>query len=191
MCWGDEATVGYAADVTPYVSGNGTFEVTNPPNGEVRVDENPYGVLPYTDGASLVVFYDGGGADNQVLSNFSYNTNTDPATEDSITRTFSGVNSVGGPASLTLAGPDGQNDAGKLFTFTGSTELVVGEPFQGRAPQEGPNFPIGNLWDDEEFDVSPILPAGQPTLTFNTIFHQGLEGEDCIGVGAAVLQVAQ
>jgi uncharacterized repeat protein (TIGR01451 family) len=186
LCWGDTATVGYAADVTPYVTGNGVFEVTNPPNGEIRVDESPYGVLPYTDGASLIVFYDGGGADNQVLSNFSYNTNTDPATDESITRTFEGIDSVGGPASLTLAGPDGQNNGGKIFTFSGAGELSVENPFEGGAPQEGPSFPIGNLWDDEQFNVTSILPAGQQTLTFNNVHT-----EDCIGVSAAVLQVAQ
>jgi uncharacterized repeat protein (TIGR01451 family) len=186
LCWGDTATVGYAADVTPYVTGNGTFEVAEPPNGEIRVDESPYGVLPYTDGASLVIFYDGGGADNQVMSNFSYNTNTDPNTDESITRSFSGINSVGGPASLTLAGPDGQNNYGKIFTFTGASEETVIDPFEGRAPQEGPSFPIGNLWDDEEFNMTPLLPAGQQALTFNTVHT-----EDCIGVGATVLQVAQ
>ncbi len=186
LCWGDSATVGYAADVTPYVTGNGVYEVTNPPNGEVRVDESPYGLLPYTDGASLIVFYNGGGADNQVLSDFSYNTNTDPETEDSITRTFEGIHSVGGPASLTLAGPDGQNNGGKTFYFSGDGEFSVENPFEGGAPQEGPSFPIGNLWDDEQFDVSGILPTGQTSLTFNTVHT-----EDCIGVSAAVLQVAQ
>ncbi len=186
LCWGDTATVGYAADVTPYVAGDGTFEVTEPPNGEIRVDSNPYGTLPYTDGASLVVFYNGGGADNQVLSDFSYNTNTDPSTGDAITRTFAGVNSIGGPASLTLAGPDGQNNGGKIFTFQGAGEQEVIDPFVGSAPQEGPSFEIGNLWDDEVFDVTSILPAGQQTLTFNNNFT-----EDCIGVGAAVLQVSQ
>jgi uncharacterized repeat protein (TIGR01451 family) len=186
LCWSDTATVGYAADVTSYVTGNGTYEVTNPPNGEVRVDESPYGPLPYTDGASLVVFYNGGGANNQVLSDFSYNTNTDPTTSESITRSFSGIRSVGGPASLTLAGPDGQSNFGKIFTFTGSSEFTVTNPFNGGGPQEGPSFPIGNLWDDEIFDVSSILPPGQQTLTFNN-----LRTEDCIGVGAAVLQVAQ
>lgn len=132
------------------------------------------------------VFYNGGGANNQVLSDFSYNTNTDPTTSESITRSFSGIRSVGGPASLTLAGPDGQSNFGKIFTFTGSSEFTVTNPFNGGAPQEGPSFPIGNLWDDEIFDVSSILPPGQQTLTFNN-----LRTEDCIGVGAAVLQVAQ
>jgi uncharacterized repeat protein (TIGR01451 family) len=186
LCWSDTATVGYAADVTSYVTGNGTYEVTDPPNGEVRVDESPYGPLPYTDGASLVVFYDGGGANNQVLSDFSYNTNTDTTTSESITRSFSGIRSTGGPASLTLAGPDGQSNYGKLFTFTGTSELSVTNPFNGGAPQEGPGFPIGDLWDDEIFDVSSILPPGQQTLTFTNVHT-----EDCIGVGAAVLQVAQ
>ncbi|HTA14853.1 MAG TPA: hypothetical protein VK781_08355 [Solirubrobacteraceae bacterium] len=186
LCWGDTATVGYAADITPYVSGNGTFEITNPPNGEVRVDENPYGVLPYTDGASIIVFYNGGGADNQVLSDFSYNTNTDITTGESITRSFNSIHSVGGPASLTLAGPDGQNNGGKIFTFMGAGEQVAVNPFEGSALQEGPSFPIGNLWDNEAFDVTPILPSGQQTLTFNNVHT-----EDCIGVGAAVLQVAQ
>src|SRR5262249_7926072 len=49
LCWGDSATVGYAADVTPYVTGNGTFDVTNPPNGSIHVDTDPTGPLPYTD----------------------------------------------------------------------------------------------------------------------------------------------
>lgn len=186
LCWGDTATVGYAADVTPYVTGNGTFQITDPPRGETRVDESPYGALPYTDGASLVVFYNGGGADNQVLSDFTYNTNTDPNTAESITRSFSAINSVGGPASLTLAGPDGQNNGGKVFTFTGAGEQTIQNPFVGSAPQEGPSFPIGNLWDNENFDVTPILPAGQQTFTFNNVHT-----EDCIGVGATVLQVAQ
>jgi uncharacterized repeat protein (TIGR01451 family) len=186
LCWGDTATVGYAADVTGYVTGNGTFEVTEPPNGEVRVDESPYGTLPYTDGATLVVFYNGGGADNQVLSDFSYNTNTDTTTGESITRTFSNINSVGGASSLTLAGPDGQNNGGKIFEFFGADEQTVIDPFVGSAPQDGPSFPIGNLWDTESFDVGALLPTGQQTFTFNTSHT-----EDCVGVGAAVLQVAQ
>jgi uncharacterized repeat protein (TIGR01451 family) len=186
LCWGDTATVGYAADVTPYVSGNGNFEVSNPPRGETRVDENPEGALPFTDGATLVVFYNGGGANNQVLSDFSYNTNTDPTTSESITRSFSGIHSVGGPSSLTLAGPDGQNNFGKIFSFTGSTSFEVVNPFVGSAPQEGPSFPIGNLWDTEQFNMASILPSGQSTLTFSNVHT-----EDCVGVGAAVLQVAQ
>jgi uncharacterized repeat protein (TIGR01451 family) len=186
LCWGDSATVGYAADVTPYVTGNGDFQITEAVNGSVHVDEDPEGPLPYTDGASLLVFYNGGGADNQVLSDFAYNTNTDPTTGSAITRSFSGVNSVGGPATLTLAGPDGQNNGGKTFTFTGAGQLTVENPYNGLAPQDGPRFPIGSLWDNEDFDVTSIMPPGQSTFEFTSPFTS-----DCIGVGATVLQVAQ
>jgi hypothetical protein len=50
----------------------------------------------------------------------------------------------------------------------------------------GPSFPIGNLWDTDVYNVATILPAGQTTLTLR---HTLLA--DCIGVGAAVLRVAQ
>ncbi len=172
LCWDNSNTIGYAADVTGSVSGNGDYAVTNPPNGSIRPDSDPNGTLPFTDGASLVVFYTGGGANNQVLSDFSYDTDTD--TDPVIHRAFSGISSVGGTSSLILAGPDGQNNGGETFTITGSD------------PQSGPSFPIGNLWDTDQYDVSSVLPAGQTTLAFDV----GISGE-CIGVGAAVLQVAQ
>jgi uncharacterized repeat protein (TIGR01451 family) len=183
LCWSDTATVGYAADVTQFVTGNGTFDITDPPRGITRPDDSPDGVLPYTDGATLVVFYNGGGANNQVLSDFSYDTNTDG--DGAINRSFTGVNSVGGAASLTLAGPDGQ-DAPETFTLSGAGDQVLDSPFDGSDHQDGPSFGIGNLWDTDVFDVSSILPAGQGTLDLS----HTLSG-DCIGVGAALLQVSQ
>ncbi|KAL3938193.1 MAG: hypothetical protein SGARI_001840 [Bacillariaceae sp.] len=72
LCWGDTATIGYAADVTKLVKGNGEYLITDPVNGNIRIDSNPSGVLPYTDGASLFVFYQGNGFEDQVLSDFSY-----------------------------------------------------------------------------------------------------------------------
>jgi hypothetical protein len=185
LCWDDDQTVGYAADVTPYVTGNGTFDVTDPPRGETRVDDSPYGALPFTDGATLVVFYVGGGAQNQVMSDFSYDTNTD---EDSaITRSFGGINSVGGAATLILAGPDGQSNAGETFTLTGSEAMTLEDTFNGSDPQDGPTFvDFGSLWDTDHYDVSSILPAGQATLKVD---HSA--NGDCIGVGATVLQVSQ
>jgi uncharacterized repeat protein (TIGR01451 family) len=184
LCWGDSNTIGYAADVTPYVKGNGTFDVTDPPRGTTRVDDDPRAALPYTDGATLVVFYVGGGAQNQVMSDFSYDTNTDD--DGAITRSFGGVNSVGGAASLTLAGPDGQGVYDELFTLTGSDTLTLQNTFDGSDHQDGPAFDIGNLWDTDRYDVSSILPAGQTTLKLD----HGLT-DDCVGVGATILQVSQ
>ncbi len=182
LCWGDSATIGYAADVTSLVSGNGSYVVSDPPRGITRPDGNPAGVLPYTDGASLVVFYVGGGANNQVISDFSYNTNT----AGSIVRTFTGINSLGSPATLTMAGPDGQNNGSERFTVTGSGSFTLFDTWDGSDPHEGPSFAIGNLWDTDHYDVTSVLPAGQDTLT---VSHAG--GSDCVGVGAAVLQIDQ
>lgn len=184
LCWDDAANVGFAADVTYLVPGNGTYEITDPRRGTTRVDDDPTGALPYTDGASLVVFYTGGGANSQVLSDFSYDTNTDD--DGVIDRSFAGVHSVGGRATLTLAGPDGQNDGGDAFTITGSTSQSLVDTWDGSDPQDGPSFPVGDLWDTDVYDVSSVLPAGQSTLHFHAE-----PANDCIGVGAAVLQVHQ
>ena len=186
LCWTDTATIGYAADVTQFVSGNGTYVVSDPPRGTTRPDSDPQGTMPYTDGASLIVFYTGGGANNQVLSDFSYDTNTD--TGNAIDRTFSGINSVGGSASILLAGPDGQGNGGETFEFSGSGPITLFDTWDGSDPQFNGPFSggFGTLWDTDRYDMSSIVPAGQTSLSF----HTGLTG-DCIGVGAAVLQVSQ
>ena len=108
--------------------------------------------------------------------------------DGAIARSFSGINSVGGVASVILAGPDGQANAGETFVFTGSDTLTFVDAFNGSDPHDGPAFidNYGSLWDTDSFDVSTILPAGQATLRFD---HT--QSDDCIGVGAAVLQVSQ
>ena len=183
LCWEDTSTVGYAADVTDHVTGNGTYHVTDPPRGATRVDADPVATRPYTDGASLIVFYNGGGSENQVLSDFAYETNTEGDT--TIKRSFSGIRSVGGPASLILAGPDGQNRS-ESFHLDGAGSRTLASTFNGSDHQDGPSFPIGNLWDTDVFDVRALLPAGQETLNLSHVFS-----DDCVGIGAAVLQVAQ
>jgi hypothetical protein len=184
LCWSDSATIGYAADVTGLVNGNGDYVVSDPPRGITRIDDDPAGTLPYTDGATLVVFYTGGGSNNQVLSDFSYDTNTDA--DGTIHREFSGITSVGAPASLILAGPDGQSNAGETFTLTGAATMTLQDTWDGSDPQQGPSFPIGNLWDTDRYDVTSILPSGQTSLTFD---HS--QTNDCIGLGAAILEVSQ
>jgi len=184
LCWSDSGTIGYAADVTDYVTGNGTYDITNPVQGEVRPDSDPYGTLPFTNGASLIVLYNDGGSHNQVLSDFSYDTNTDA--DQGIHRSFSGIHSVGGPASLTLVGSDGQTNGGEDFTFTGATSVSYPDTFDGSDPLDGPGLTIGNLWDTDIFDVGSLLPAGQETFAVDHEYSA-----DCVGVGAAVLQVSQ
>lgn len=182
LCWGDSSTIGYAADVTSLVDGNGSYVVSEPVRGITRVDSSPFGVLPYTDGASLVVFYVGGGANSQVIGDFTYDTNT----AGGIVRTFSGVSSVGLGGRLTMAGPDGQNNGGEAFGVTGSGGLALTNTWDGSVLQDGPSFSIGNLWDNDTYDVSSVLPSGQSSLE---VRHTG--GTDCIGLSAAVLEVPQ
>ncbi|MEZ5322520.1 MAG: hypothetical protein R2698_10685 [Microthrixaceae bacterium] len=126
LCWNDQGTMGYAADVTSLVAGNGTYTVSNPPRGSTRPDENPYGDIPLTDGASLVVFYVGGGSNAQVRSDFSFDTNTDD--DSKILRTFGDFTSVGGPASLLLVGADGQSNASESIEFRGPPTVTPAAP---------------------------------------------------------------
>ncbi len=182
LCWGDSNTIGYAADVTHLVSGNGVYAVTDPINGIVREDGEPFGILPYTDGATLVVFYGGDGYDDQVLSDFTYSAEN---SGDNV-RNLTGITSIGGAATLYLAGPDGQGNGGERVLITGAGTLNFDNSWDGSDPQEGPDFAIGNLWDTDVHDVSSIVPAGQTTLDINL----GLGG-DCTGLSAVALQIEQ
>src|SRR6185295_6648438 len=103
-----------------------------------------------------------------------------------IDRSFTGINSVGGAASILMAGPDGQNNFGETFTLTGSSVITLNDTWDGSDPQFGPSFSIRNLCDTDTYHMSSILPAGQTSLTFHNE-----ETADCIGVSAAVVQVAQ
>ncbi len=182
LCWGDSNTIGFAADVTDLVAGNAVYAITDPVNGVVREDSNPVGTLPYTDGATLVVFYGGPGFDDQVLSDFTYSAESGG---DNV-RNLTGINSIGGAATLYIAGPDGQNNGGERVLITGAGTLNFDNSWDGSDPQEGPDFTIGNLWDTDIHNVTAIVPAGQTTLDINL----GL-GPDCTGISAVALQVEQ
>lgn len=182
LCWGDDSTIGYAADVTNLVNGNGDYRITNPVNGLVREDSNPRGTLPYTDGASVFVFYRGPGVTSEVYADFSY---TAVGSSGIITRAFTEINS-GGTSILHLAGPDGQNNFEEDIAVeaSGAGMLRFDDTWDGSAPQDGPDFEIGNLWDNDIHDVSEILPDGQTSLDI-TIRARG----DCVGLSGAALAV--
>lgn len=185
LCWGDRNTIGFAADVSDLVFGNGTYTVSDPVNGIIREDSNPAAVFPVTDGATLVVFYGGPGFNDQVISDFSY------SAEDTLTvvvneRTIEGIQSTGGLSTLYIAGPDGQTDGVEEVRFMGAGTLNFDGAWDGSDPIRGPDLTVGNLWDTDAFDVSSILPPGQTFLDIELGF-----GFDCTGVSAVVLQVEQ
>ncbi|HVE63010.1 MAG TPA: hypothetical protein VNB94_04330 [Mycobacteriales bacterium] len=183
VCWGDDATRGFAADVTGLVAGNGTYRVTGHPLAAARVDSEPAPAgFPQTDGASLIVFYSlpSAGAGKQVLSDFTYDAWNGGSP---ITRSFAGLTPSGTGASLLLAGPDGQNNAAEVTTITAAGSLTFNNLFNGSDPIDAPNLSIGNLWDTDQVDVTSILPSGTTTLQVKTEFA------DCVGIGAAILVV--
>jgi uncharacterized repeat protein (TIGR01451 family) len=185
LCWGDQNTIGFAADVTDLVFGNGVYTISDPVNGVIREDSNPTATFPITDGASLVVFYGGSGFNDQVMSDFAYSAE-DNSFPFANTRSFEGIQSIGGQSTLYIAGPDGQNNGVELVRFTGAGTLDFDGTWDGSDPIRGPDLNVGNLWDTEAYDVSSILPAGQTFLDIEVG-----RGYDCTGVSAAVLQVGQ
>ena len=198
LCWEDDETIGYAADVTTLVSGSGDYVISDAVNGVYRVDSDPFGQLPYTDGASLFVFYGGQGFDNQVVSDFTYSAVTGDSGVGYNTRTLTDINSTGGKATLHIAGPDGQNTGSEQLTITvtGQDILAFADSWEGSAPQDGPDFAIGNLWDNDILDVSSVLPAGQRTLEVKLgpgFVDENVPGVslDCVGVSAVALEVEQ
>lgn len=186
LCWGDDGTIGYAADVTGLVTGNGSYTIADYESGGAdpnTANPSPLG-FPQIEGATLVVVYEAPGIDNQVLTDFSYDA---VAGGPAIVRTFSGVVSTGGAATLIATGPDGQTNAGELLVASSSSGSVsFPNVWDGSDPNPGPDFSIGNLWDTDKFDISAVVPAGTTEVTA-TLDPNG----DCIGVSAMVLIVEQ
>lgn len=183
VCWGEDSTIGYASDVTKLVSGNKVYALSDV-IGTTRVDSNPSPAgFPLTDGASLFIFYGGPGFTDQVLSDFSY---TAVNGGRSNIRMFTGINSVGGTATLHMAGPDGQNNGGENVRITGTTVLNFPSTWEGSAPILPPNLSIGNLWDNDILNVTDALPSGQNDLEIVLG-----EGADCIGISGVALQMSQ
>ena len=124
------------------------------------------------------MFYAAPGVDNQVFADFRF-TGEAGSFDPPVTRTFSGINSVGGPSTLILVGPGGQPGLPPPETVT-----ITGD---GSVSATGTwNSTQGTSWDNDTFDVSSVLPAGQTTLEVEIS-----SGNDCIGLSAAVLVVAQ
>ena len=177
LCWGDDATIGYAADVTHLVTGNGDYTLTEIVNGASAG-------LPFTDGASLFVFYDGPDLDNQIVSDFTYSAINDIIT--SAERTFENVMGTGGQAMMHVAGPDGQNGSAPFRVTGGAGTLDFPTLFDGDAPVSEGATTGPTLWDHEILDVSSVIAEGTQTVqaTVNV-------GSDCVGLSAVVLQVDQ
>lgn len=167
LCWSDEnedGTVGFTADITGLITGNGTYTLSDHPNSPQ---------LPWTEGASIVVFFTAPGVDNQVFSDFRFSAQATSLMQ----RSFVGVAGTGGAATVILAGPGGQTIFDETVTVTDNGSISFDDTFNGDA---------GDSWDNDEFDVSSVVPVGSSTLTVDVD-----PVDDCIGVSVALLVVEQ
>jgi hypothetical protein len=162
-CWNAFAnSQSYRADVTPLVSDDGTYSLSN----FVKPDADINGVsliVFYNDANSLndrnVVLWNGN--DSNVVSTF------DPADWD---ETISGVQYPGsGAASLDLVVSDGQTFADGALVLNGTELVPAGNIFQGDSTPAGPFNSNGDLWDVKSFNIpSSFLQTGSNTLNLTS-----------------------
>jgi hypothetical protein len=168
-CWGDANSFTYRADVTPYVTGNGTYALTGVASGGAILAE----------GASLVVVYQLAGAPTKTIliddGNLSmpYGTSTGTASFGSFTAS-SPVS-----ATTTFVVGDGQgNEFGPTnVSFTGSLgTLPLSNLFDSN---DGP------YWDTDPFSVASVVGAGSSTSSAKIIITG-----DCLLWAAQAFSVA-
>ncbi len=148
-CWGRSNSFTFRADVTPLVTGNGTYTLTGVATGG--------SILP--EGASLVVIYQSTGLPTKTVILADGNISIPIGTARGTT-SFSGFTTTG-PVSAATTFMVGDGQAPQFgttpVTFTGSLgTLSLPGLF---AANDGP------IWDTDTFDVSSVVAAGMSTDT--------------------------
>ena len=143
-CWGRSNSFTFRADVTPLVTGDGTYTLTGVATGGA--------ILP--EGASLVVIYQAAGLPTKTVMLADGNVSI-PFGTASATTSFSGFSAVDPvSAATTFMVGDGQarQGAATAVSFTGSLgTLSLPGLFSAN---DGP------LWDTDTFDVSSVVGGG-------------------------------
>jgi pimeloyl-ACP methyl ester carboxylesterase len=183
-CWNNTTNYAYRADVTALVGGNGNYALSGFASGTTD-GSDPWisgSTPPMTEGASLVVVYDGPGlahtrvliydgsilsAGNQALATLDHFTIPDGLTK----------------AITTFIGADGQSEPEDDSTFNGVALPSVG--WDGNDPQAGDDFSHGNLWDTMVVDVTQLLPSGSTSATATVG-----PGSDCLVWTTQVLSLS-
>jgi hypothetical protein len=139
-CWGRTNSFSYRADVTPLVTGNGTYSLTGVANGGNILAE----------GAALVVIYNSGGSSFRTVMLADGNVVLPAVFQGQAA--FSGFTSASPiSAKTTFMVGDGQGFGNPAF-FTGSNGTATfNNPFVASE---------GLYWDTLTFDVSPQVGPG-------------------------------
>jgi hypothetical protein len=195
-CWGFTNSQSYEVDVTPLVTGNGPYNLSDFMETDVA-DIN---------GVSLIVFYNDGNVSNDRNfyawsgndSNIAFG--TDPGGWN---ETISGVQYPGsGNASLDTVVSDGQGAddpalvAANTTTSTTTTLAPDGPIFQGDTTPAGAFVTSdgGDLWDvKSSFDITSLLTSGSNTLNITSAAPSGsppnTPGWDCVSLVVAAANV--
>ena len=181
-CWDFANSQSYRADVTPLVTGDGTYGLSNfRKSADVEIN-----------GVSLIVFYNDAdaandrnvvlwsGNDSNIASSF------EPAGWD---ETLTGVSYPGsGSASLDFIVSDGQAAPEHELLLNGNQLAPAGPIFQGETT--GGGFDAnGSLWDVKPLDITTFLSEGTNDLHLTTGALPGGLELDCISLVAAAANV--
>ncbi len=158
--WGFLNSQAYRANVTAWVTGDGTYSLANfiKPDAEIN-------------GASLYVTYDNGiDSDNRDLVLFNGNdSNVQSAFDPSgWSVALNGVNYSGGPANLRLTVSDGQDwGLDEALYLNGSLIIPEGPTWQGALGTDTERR--GALWDEKTFALDSYLSLGINNLQIQTL----------------------
>jgi hypothetical protein len=142
----------FRADVTPWVTGNGEYGISNALDGG---DPNQ---APVAEGASLVVLYSHvASANRDVVIYDGAAMASAPGAQASAPLAFFDATSPVTGASICFVVGDGQSGLSDSAVVNGLALAV--DPF------DGSDAPLGvEHWDTDTFDVSGVVPAGASTL---------------------------
>ena len=193
-CWDDangndsENSWSYRADVTQYVSGNGTYQLsdfaTYLATGEDPWTENR-GLPPMIEGASLVVIYS-----NSTLSLkdiLVYEGNDEFTTLDTLEVTIPGFEANGQGAKLAIICADGQDLPDNNIFF--NDHFISVDTLDGSDAQAGPAFSRGSLWDTDIYDVKDYVASGDLSSKITFLKRTDITESDCLVLVALVLSV--
>jgi glucosylceramidase len=161
-CWPAAANFGYIANVTPFVTGNGQYQLSGFASGEADGGD-PWLVgtpVPEAEGASLIVVYTNSADPATTVQVYTGAQETPP----DASATLSGFTvSAAAAASTTFIVADGQNAGSHYGDFDGQTVTTA---FSGAAPIAGGiPYSQGDLWDTDTVDVSNVVAPGDTSAT--------------------------
>lgn len=183
-CWGYTNSHAYSADVTALVTTNGSYLLDGFGSAPRNVPN-----ASNTNGASLLVFFDDGNPSNDrditvlVGNDSNYFDAPDP---EGWQATATGIEHVGGDASLQLHVADGQAFPDGAVVVDGEVVAAEGAIFEGDSVPSDNDGPAGNgsLWDIVSFDLGVALEEGTNDLQLTSEL-----ANDCLSLVAMVVDV--